>query len=303
MRRLPVSGHGPEDVLVDANGHVYTGLADGRILRLDADSGEERLIAHTGGRPLGLEWLPDGRLLVCDANLGLLAVNPETGEISTLVAAIDGIPLRFCNNAAVARDGTIYFSDSSTRYGIARWRRDIIENLPTGRLLCRHPDGRVEVLLDGLYFANGVALSDDESWVVVAESGSRRMTRVWLTGRQKGESEPFCPPLHGVPDNLSTGSDGLIWAAVAAPENAILKVLHAAPELVRRAVARLPLMLQPDPERVLWVQAFNAEGRMVHNFCWPGNQYHLVTGVREHNGRLFMGSLEEDAVLLVEAFR
>ena len=34
---IPVNGEGPEDVLVDANGRIYTGLSDGRIVRISGD--------------------------------------------------------------------------------------------------------------------------------------------------------------------------------------------------------------------------------------------------------------------------
>ena len=30
---IPVNGHGPEDVVVDGEGRIYTGVDDGRILR------------------------------------------------------------------------------------------------------------------------------------------------------------------------------------------------------------------------------------------------------------------------------
>jgi Strictosidine synthase len=41
----------------------------------------------------------------------------------------------FCNNASIARDGTIYFTDSSSRFPLSAWRRDILEHRPNGRLL------------------------------------------------------------------------------------------------------------------------------------------------------------------------
>ena len=78
----------------------------------------------------------------------------------------------FCNNAAVASNGDIWFSDSSTVYPIDQWKADFVEHTETGRLLCRRADGSVEVHLDGLAFANGVALAADESFVCVAETGA-----------------------------------------------------------------------------------------------------------------------------------
>ena len=67
----------PEDTLIDDDGSVLTGLHDGRILRVGADGKTITTLADTGGRPLGLEWLPDGKVLICDANRGLLTLKKE----------------------------------------------------------------------------------------------------------------------------------------------------------------------------------------------------------------------------------
>ena len=72
-----IGGEGPEDVLVDpVDGSVLTGVVDGRVLRLQPSDGTVTEVADTGGRPMGLEWLPDGRLLVCDADRGLRRLQP-----------------------------------------------------------------------------------------------------------------------------------------------------------------------------------------------------------------------------------
>ena len=132
---LPVPGQGAEDVLVGPEGEVYTGTEDGTVWRVrDAGARLER-VGFTGGRPLGLEWLPDGRILVCDARLGLLAMDPGTGAVEELTRLVHGRRMVFCNNAAVAGDGTVFFTDSSRLYGIDRWKADMVENTATGRLL------------------------------------------------------------------------------------------------------------------------------------------------------------------------
>src|SRR2546429_4666237 len=117
LRLVDVGGLGPEDVVVDGAGRVVTGVADGRLLRVDPDSGRVERIADTGGRPLGIELLPDGRLLVCDAPRGLLAVDPQGGAGGTLT----GGPLLFCNKAAVAAHRTGWFSHSSRPVAIGHW--------------------------------------------------------------------------------------------------------------------------------------------------------------------------------------
>ena len=112
---IPVPGHGAEDVVVDAEGWVYTGTDDGSVFRVRPDGGRIDRVGNTTGRPLGLELLPDGRLLVCDARRGLLALDCTTGDIEVLAGLVHGRRLLFCNNAAVHSNGDIWFSDSSRR--------------------------------------------------------------------------------------------------------------------------------------------------------------------------------------------
>ena len=298
-QRLEVDGAAPEDVVVDEAGRVVTGVDDGRVLRVGPDGGVE-VVADTGGRPLGIELLGDGRLLVCDARRGLLAVDPATSAVEVLVDRVAGEPMRFCNNAAVAADGTVYFSDSSRRFGIDHWRADLLEHSGTGRLLKRDPSGRVEVLLDGLQFANGVALAADESFVTVAETGAYRLTRLWLAGERAGQTDLLADNLPGFPDNLSTGPGGLLWVALGSPRNPLLDRLHRRNPALRRAVWALPERLQPKPVRTLWVLAVDAGGAVVHDLQGPGDDYTMVTGVREHGGRLYLGSLAERAVAVLD---
>ncbi|SNT40039.1 Sugar lactone lactonase YvrE [Asanoa hainanensis] len=290
----PVGASGPEDVVIHPDGHLYTGVADGRILRLDLSGGAPSVVADTGGRPLGVEVGPDGDLVVSDAYRGVLRVDPASGTIDVLA---DGF--RLCDNAAVARDGTIWFSDSSQRHDLAHWRADILEHTGTGRLLRRDVDGSVDVVLEGLQFANGVALAADESFVAVAETGAYRISRVWLTGPRAGQHDVLVDNLPGFPDNLSTGSAGRIWIALATPRNPQLDRLLPRPPALRKVVWALPLALQPAPARTIWVQAVDETGTVVADLQRDGTDYHMVTGVREHEGHLYLGSLTESTVAVV----
>ena len=144
-------------------------------------------------------------------------MSTTTGVVERLVTEVDGQRMVFCNNAAVAGNGDIWFSDSSTVYPIEQWKADFVEHTETGRLLCRRADGSVEVHLDGLAFANGVALAADESYVCVAETGRRTVVRLWLTGERAGTTDLLADELPGYPDNIARGSDGLIWVTIASP--------------------------------------------------------------------------------------
>jgi sugar lactone lactonase YvrE len=300
---IPVPGPGAEDVVVASSGPdqgcAFTGTEDGVIWRVSPDGGKVDRVATTGGRPLGIEIDGDGRLLVCDADRGLLRVDALTGSVETVLDRVAGVPMRFCNNAAIAGDGTVWFSDSSTLHGIHDWRDDIVKATCTGRLLRLDPDGTVTVVLDGLDFANGVALAADESYVAVAESGACTVVRHWLTGDRAGTRDLLVPELPGYPDNIARGSDGLIWVTIASPVVAMATRIRRGPQWLRRTAARVPERLQPQPGRCLRVQAYDDAGALVHDIDLPAEDYSFVTGVREHEGRVWMGSLHQPAIAVL----
>jgi sugar lactone lactonase YvrE len=285
MRVLEVNGTGPEDVLLDDEGWIVTGVDDGRLLRISPDGSSITTLADTGGRPLGVERHPDGGFVVCDARRGLLRVSAE-GDVETLS---DGYV--FCNNASVAADGTIYFTDSSRRFGLEHWKGDLLEHSGTGRLLRRSVSGDVEVLLDGLQFANGVALAADGSWVAVAETGGYSVRRLWLTGPQSGVDEPLVDNLPGFPDNIALGEDGLVWITIASPRNPLVDKLAPLPPVLRQAVWALPEALQPAPVHTVWVLAVDSAGQVVHDLQGTSDRFHMATGVRQRGDEVYLGSL------------
>lgn len=286
LTTVELPGHGPEDVLVGDDGWVYTGVDDGRILRVRL--GEVETVAHTGGRPLGLEWLPDGGLLVCDAKVGLVRVDLGRGSVEVLVDLVAGQRMRFCNNAAVCSDGTVWFTDSSTKWGIDDWRGDLMEHGATGRLLRLDPDGSLRVVVEGLAFANGVACARDGSWVAVAETAGYTLLHV---DPASGATSPLEGNLPGFPDNISLGSDGLIWVALASPRQPLLDALLPRSPLIRKLVHATPQALQPKPIDTVWVQAYSPAGELVHDFQGRHPRMTMITGVREHLGTVWLGSL------------
>ena len=296
---IPLPGSGAEDVAVDASSALYTGTREGYVLRISPDGRSIERVAQTGGRPLGIEIHPEGWLVVCDAHRGLLRNDPATGDIIELVTAIEGRNMRFTNNCAVAQDGTIYFSDSSLHYGLDEFKGDILSHTGTGRLIRRDPDGTVTVLLDDLDFANGVALAQDESFVLVAETGGYRVTRLDLAGPEAGRRSVIIDNLPGMPDNMSTGAGGVFWIALPSARNKLLDLLLPRSGFLRSAVWAMPEKLQPDATRITWVVGIDGEGDVIHNLQASGERFHYVTGVREHDGRLYLGSLVEPGIATV----
>jgi sugar lactone lactonase YvrE len=298
LRTIEVPGNGPEDTLFDTHGNVYCSLRDnGLIVRVDVSRATTPVVADTGGAPLGLEWLPDGRMLVCNADKGLQAVDLNTGSVEQMPC---DMTLQVCNNASVLQDGTILVSDSSACYPLADYQKDIVENTTSGRLIRVAVDGRCSVLLDQLSFANGVVAVGDGNAidsVLVAETGTGVIARVPLDG---GERRVFAET-PGHPDNMSIGTDGNIWVAVPSLPSKPVALLHRSPMLLRKAASRLPPMLQPKPELCCRVAVYDSTGNLLRVDNGDTSAFSLVTGVREHHGIVALGSIEHNCIALYDS--
>jgi sugar lactone lactonase YvrE len=300
LRRLELPAAGPEDVVVDAEGRVLAGLGDGRIVRVDPANGAVETVADTGGRPLGLECCADGSILVCDSRRGLLRVDPS-GAIEVLVAAVDDGPLNFASNVVIDEsDGAMYFSASTRRFDLEHYMGDILEHSGTGRLFRRDASGEVTTLLDGLDFANGVVLAPDRSCVLVAQTGRYCVTRYWLSGPAAGTSDTLIDNLPGFPDNMALGSDGLVWISLPTARNPLLDRLLPLPGVLRQLVWVLPEQVQPKPAKMVWVLGVSFDGEIVHDLQGAGVGYSMVTSVWESDGTLYLGSLHERAIAVLE---
>lgn len=286
------AGVGPETIAVDSQGRLYAGMLDGRIVRCGPDGSNPETLFATGGRPLGLEIDAQGRLVIADADKGLLRGDVESGAIEVLATEADGVPLRYADDVAIASDGTIYFSDASSRYGLAETNLDLLEHGGHGRLLAFDPEsGLARTLLDGLQFANGVALAHDESFVLVVETGAYRVRRYRLTGVGAGEDDVLIENLPFFPDGISTGSEEVFWVSLLTPRSGVLDAIHPHPSL-KTMMSRLPKFLHPPVRDYGFVLGIDARGEVVYNLQDPsGVQFAQVSGITEHEGFLYLGSL------------
>jgi sugar lactone lactonase YvrE len=287
------AGVSPEDVAVDEQGRIYAGMEDGRIVRFQPDGSAAEVFADTGGRPLGLHFEGSGNLIVCDLYKGLLSV-AEDGAITALATQEGGLPFRQTNDVDVAADGTIYFSDSS--FKTSNTLLAMLEQRPHGRLLAYDPDtGSVRRLLGDLCYANGVAVSPDQSFALVVETGRYRVWRYWLTGLRQGEAKVFIDNLPGFPDGISSDGKGTFWLALVSPRYTFVDYLWQRPFL-RKVIARLPQGLLSSAPRYGFILGLDQDGRVIHNLQDPAGAYTGISSVTEYGEMLYLGSLTEDAV-------
>lgn len=286
-------GYGPESSAFGADGHLYFGFLDGKIIKYNQESNiAEQVFANTNGRVLGLEFDNEQNLIVADAVHGLLSIDIE-GNIQSLSTQSDGLPFKFTDDVSVSKNGDIFFTDASYKYGhFDRENVDIWIHKPHGRVLKYSAKNKeTNTLLDGLYFANGIALSPKEDYLLVSETASYRIVKYWLTGPNKGKSEYFVENLPGFPDNIDY-KDGLFWVAIVDFRQPIIEKLSPHP-FIRKIMLRLPESFLPSPKINSCILAFAENGELVFNLqAKPGTAFGKITDINEQNGFLFLGTFD-----------
>lgn len=295
---------GPEHVAFGPDGKLYAAVASGKLLRMNADGSAQQVFASTGGRVLGFAFDPAGNLIAADSFKGLLEIARDA-KVRVLADKVGGDPIRYADAVVVARNGLVYFTDASTRFGPADWGGtfeasilDIIEQSATGRVLKYDPaEGTTRVVARGLSFANGVALSEDEQWLFVAETGRYRVwkiaagaTNLDLPRGSSAQARVLLDNLPGYPDNLMRGPQGRIWMGFTKPRSAVVDGMADKPWL-RSLTLRLPRALWPVPKPYGHVIAFTEDGRVVADLQDPSGAYPETTAVTETVDRLYVQSL------------
>jgi len=221
---------GPESMLGDDDNGIITGTYDGRIIQIKNGTiireirlGKEPCgtfdLEPTCGRPLGLRWSSKKSLIVADSYLGLYDVDLVSGKFHQLVAGgqmVDGRPLTFLNDVEVLQNGTIFFTDSSSKWDRRRFVFNLLEHSSDGRLLSYCPETKkVRVLVDKLHFPNGIQLSKDQDYLLLNELSKARILKYHLKGPKTGTFEVFLDNLPGFPDNIRMSHNGTYWVGLA----------------------------------------------------------------------------------------
>ncbi|HYW92058.1 MAG TPA: SMP-30/gluconolactonase/LRE family protein [Gammaproteobacteria bacterium] len=298
---------GPEDIILDRQGRLYTGTRQGWILRFSGENFEQReLFARIGGRPLGLAMDRDDNLIVCAAGMGLYGVRPD-GEVYRLTdqtnrswfKVVDDSRLKLTDDLDIAPDGKIYFSEGSTRFDMSTWPVDGLEARGSGRLVCYDPaTGRTRTVVHNVLFCNGVCLAHDNRSVLYCETFGFRLSRYWIDGPKKGRTEVVIPNLPGGPDNINRASDGGYWLALVAMRAPAYDVALRMPGFRMRMIKQLP------PDEWLFpginngcIVKLDENAQPVDSYWDPGGESHAtITSMREDRGYLYLGGLENNRI-------
>ncbi|KAI3830222.1 hypothetical protein L1987_04356 [Smallanthus sonchifolius] len=301
----PVDGAGP-----------YTGVSDGRIVKLVVSEGRWADFAVTSphrescggpamedkcGRPLGLKFDKSrGVLYIADAYFGLLEVGPNGGLATSLVSKAQGLPLLFTNALDIDyTNGFIYFTDSSQHYT----RRDhtlvVLTDDKTGSLLKYNLESKeVTVVLNNLTFPNGVALSKDGNFLLVAETTNCRILRLWLKTPKAGKLEVFTD-LPGYPDNIKINQNGEFWVGMYSRKREVLTWIHSHPWMVD-ILSKLPFAIVEASSYIVGklkgeglAAKLGVDGEILKILeDVNGKTWKYASEVMERDGYLWIGSVE-----------
>ncbi|XP_015120142.1 adipocyte plasma membrane-associated protein [Diachasma alloeum] len=281
------------------------------------------------GRPLGLKFDKKGNLFVADAYYGIFKVNVKTGKYEKIVdpaQPISGRRPMLPNSIDVTSNGDLYWTDSSSDFklydGIFAMLAD-----PSGRLIRYNAASkRNEVLMDKLSFANGLKLSDDESFLLVADLGKSRIHKYHLKGPKAGKSEIFIESLPGLPDNIHSDGQGnfLVALPTSADEEHPQLVQSLAPHpYLRKMVLRLLGILEAPfkfleqvypnyyskkiihsighfessaflLEKSVTVLRIDPHGHILDVLQASDGQINTITSAFPHDGYLWLGSFSND---------
>lgn len=148
----------------------------------------------------------------------------------------------------VAKNGDIYYTHSSSNADIDKVLQTMLLN-PAGRVVhYERSSGKQKVLKDKMFFPNGIVLSPEQDFLVVAETATLKLHKIWLQGEKAGKSEIFFEGLPGTPDNLTTNKKGVLATLATATDssNPSLPILFAPYPIFRRFVCRFfDVLLMP----------------------------------------------------------
>ncbi len=253
------------------NGQLYlSDIADGRVLRVE-EPGKTSVVTALDGRPSGLGWLPDGRLLVVSmSDHRLLRLDPDgLNEVADLTPLCGG----HANDMVVDSKGHAFISNIG--FDVEGIPYDQLDIRPT-HLIRVDPDGSVHSASDQMMSPNGMGLTPDERTLIVGESSAAALTAFDVAEDGTLSNRRTFAQLDGgaTIDGMCLDAEGCVWAA-SPPTNEFLRVREGGEILdrvstgERRAIA---CVLGGDDRRTL--------------FCITNAYMGIPEAMKERSGRV-----------------
>ena len=174
------------------------------IVAVDQAGSKEVLVRVPTTIPFCFDWLPDGRLLVVSGPEAVLLRREADGA---LLPHTDLRSLaRAWNEIVVDGRGNAYVNGSDF---------DFAGGGPfiPGVIALVTPDGMVHQVADGIEFGNGMAVTPDNSTLIVAESFASRLSAFDIAPDGSLSNRRVWAKLGSPPDGICLDADGAVWAA------------------------------------------------------------------------------------------
>jgi sugar lactone lactonase YvrE len=168
--------------------------------------GEVQIIAEVPGRPSGLGFLPDGRLLMATAlDRKLLSVSPDgtVNEECDMSSLAQGL----LNDMVVDGQGRAYVGD--TGFNMAAG-----ESPRPGRLLLWSEGQEARMVAEDVVFPNGCIVTADHQTLLIAETMASRISRFTIERDGSLSQRAVFAELASPPDGLCLDVDGGVWAGL-----------------------------------------------------------------------------------------
>ena len=167
--------------------------------------GRSEVVVRVPSFPFCVDWLPDGRLLIVSARDRLLLRREPDGSLATH-ADLSGLSDYPWNEIVVDGRGTAYVNNIGFEFPCGEFA--------PGTVALLTPDGSVRQVADGVAFPNGMAVTPDNSTLIVAESYANKVTAFDIVEDGGLSNRRVWADLgDGVPDGLCLDAEGAVWYA------------------------------------------------------------------------------------------
>ena len=181
---------------------VFSDWAAGEVLSVDL-KGARDLVTRIDAMPFCLDRLPDGRLLIV-AGQQLLARESD-GTLATY-AELGAVSTKPWNDIVTDGRGNTYVNNIGFDFPAGEFAPGLIALIT--------PDGRVRQVADGLAFPNGMAVTPDNSTLIIAESYGGVLTAYHIAPDGDLTNHRVWADLHGAaPDGICIDAEGAVWFA------------------------------------------------------------------------------------------
>ncbi|MFL5868957.1 MAG: SMP-30/gluconolactonase/LRE family protein [Thermoleophilaceae bacterium] len=151
-----------------------------------------------------IDWLPDGRLLVVSSADGLLLRREPDGSL-VIHADLNGVDEPRWNDIVVDGRGNAYVNNIGFDMAAG-------EDPAPGAIALVTPDGAARRVAGDVAFPNGMAVTPDNSTLIVAESYARKLTAFDIAVDGTLSNQRAWAELDdGVPDGICVDAEGAVW--------------------------------------------------------------------------------------------